>query len=57
MVADHFIVVYEEDRSSLYMNTDVLLERLPDSLQREIMEGKFVASEEELYLFLESYSS
>lgn len=57
MVADHFIVVYEEDRSTLYMNTDILLERLPDSLQREIVEGKFVAGEEELYLFLESYSS
>lgn len=57
MVADHFIVVYEEDRSTLYMNTDILLERLPDSLQGEIMAGKFVASEEELYLFLESYSS
>ncbi len=57
MVADHFIGVYEEDRSTLYMNTDILLERLPDVLQRQIMEGKFVASEEELYLFLESYSS
>ncbi len=57
MAADHFIVVYEEDRSTLYMNTDILLDRLPDSLQREIMEGKYVASEEELYLFLESYSS
>lgn len=57
MVQDHFIVVYEEDRSALFMNTDILLERLPDSLQREIMEGKFVAGEEELYLFLESYSS
>lgn len=57
MVQDHFIVVYEEDRSTLFMNTDILLERLPDSLQREIMEGKFVVSEEELYLFLESYSS
>lgn len=57
MVADHFIVVYEEDKSTLYMNTDILLERLPDSLQGEIMAGKFVASEEELYLFLESYSS
>lgn len=57
MVADHFIVVCEEDRDTLYMNTDILLERLPDSLQREIMDGKYVASEEELYLFLESYSS
>lgn len=57
MVADHFIVVYEEDRSTIYMNTDILLDLLPDFLQREIMEGKYVASEEELYLFLESYSS
>lgn len=57
MVADHFIVVYEEDRSTLYMNTDILLDLLPDPLQREIMEGKYVAGEEELYLFLESYSS
>ena len=57
MVADHFIVVYEEDGQSLYMNTDILLERLPDSLQREIMAGKHVENEEELYQFLESYSS
>lgn len=56
-VADHFIIVCEEDGQTLYMNTDILLERLPDSLQQEIMEGKPVASEEELYLFLESYSS
>lgn len=56
-VADHFIIVCEEDGQTLYMNTDILLERLPDSLQREIMAGKPVASEEELYLFLESYSS
>lgn len=56
-VADHFIIVCEEDGQTLYMNTDILLERLPDSLQREIMTGKPVASEEELYLFLESYSS
>ena len=56
-VADHFIIVCEEDGQTLYMNTDILLERLPESLQREIMAGKPVASEEELYLFLESYSS
>lgn len=56
-VADHFIIVCEEDGQTLYMNTDILLDRLPDSLQREIMAGKSVASEEELYLFLESYSS
>ncbi len=57
MVADHFIVVYEEDRKTLYMNTDILLESLSDALQAEIIRGKYVESEEELYHFLESYSS
>lgn len=57
MVADHFIVVYEEDKKTLYMNTDILLESLSDALQAEIIRGKFVGSEEELYHFLESYSS
>lgn len=57
MVADHFIVVYEEDKQTLYMNTDILLESLDESLQAEIMQGKYIESEDELYNFLESYSS
>jgi hypothetical protein len=57
MVADHFVVVYEEDRQTLYMNTDILLDRLDESLQQEIMQGKMVKSEDALYNFLESYSS
>lgn len=57
MVADHFIVVYREDKQTLYMNTDILLESLNDALQTEIMKGKYVETEEELYNFLESYSS
>ena len=57
MVADHFIVVYREDKKTLHMNTDILLESLNDTLQAEIMRGKFVESDEELYNFLESYSS
>ena len=57
MVADHFIVVYRADRQTLYMNTDILLEDLDDALQAEIMQGKYMASEEEVYHFLESYSS
>lgn len=57
MVADHFIVVYREDKQTLYMNTDILLENLNDTLQAEIMQGKYVETEEELYNFLESYSS
>lgn len=57
MVADHFIVVYREDRQTLYMNTDILLEDLNETLQAQIMQGKYIETEEELYNFLESYSS
>ncbi len=57
VVEDHFIVVYEEDRQRLHMNTDILLENLDDELKAEIIQGKYIESEEELYNFLESYSS
>lgn len=57
MVEDHFIVVYEEDKQRLHMNTDILLENLNDGLKAEIIQGKYIENEEELYNFLESYSS
>ena len=57
MVADHFVVVYQGDQRTLYMNTDILLENLNDELQAEIMQGKYVETEEEILNFLESYSS
>lgn len=57
MVEDHFIVVYEEDKQRIHMNTDILLENLSDGLKAEIIQGKYIESEEELYNFLESYSS
>ena len=57
MVADHLVVVYREDMKTIYMNTDILLEHLSDSLQAEIIRGKYVDSEEDVLNFLESYSS
>ena len=57
MVEDHFIVVYEEDKRRMHMNTDILLSALSDQLQAEIIQGKFIENDEELYNFLESYSS
>lgn len=57
MVEDHFIVVYEEDKRRLHMNTDILLSDLSDQLKAEIIQGKFIENDEELYNFLESYSS
>lgn len=57
MAADHFIVVYREDKQTLHMNTDILLDSLSETLQAEIIQGKYIETEEELYHFLESYSS
>ena len=57
MVADHFVIVYEEDKKTIHMNTDILLEGLSEELQTEIIGGKYIENEKELYNFLESYSS
>ena len=54
---DGYIIVYYADRETVYSNTDIRVEELPASLQKEIGEGKPVYSEGELYDFLESYSS
>ena len=57
MVADHLIVVYRGDQQTIYMNTDILLESLSDELQTEIIQGKYLETEDEVFNFLESYSS
>ena len=57
MVADHFVIVYEKDKKTIHTNTDILLESLSEELQTEIIRGKYIENEQELYNFLESYSS
>ena len=54
---DEYVVVYHADRKTLYSNTDIRISSLPVDLQKEIAEGKEIYSEEELYNFLENYSS
>lgn len=54
---NHYVVVYDYSLSYVYMNTDIVVEELPDSLQEEILNIKYVKDEGELYNFLESYSS
>lgn len=54
---DNYVVVYDKDLKYLYMNTGILTEELPQALQQEIIQMKYIESEEELYHFLESYSS
>lgn len=56
-VSDNEVVVYLEDRSTIYINTGILLEELPEQVQLQIMDMLFVPDEEALYDFLETYSS
>lgn len=53
----NYVVVYCDDLQTVFMNTNISLDSLPDSLKQEIIQIKYVPNEEELYNFLESYSS
>lgn len=57
MVKENYVVIYYDDKKTVYMNTGILLETLPDDLQMKIIEGYEIIGEEELYNFLESYTS
>ncbi len=57
LAEDGFVAVYQADRETLYATTGILVDNLPDNLQQEIQEGKIIDSEEQLYSFLENYSS
>ncbi|MGI6070634.1 MAG: hypothetical protein ACOYBE_09425 [Blautia sp.] len=54
---DGNVVVYKGDKKTVFEPTQIALNSLPEKLQKEIREGKFIDSEEELYNFLENYSS
>lgn len=54
---DHYVVVYDKSLAHIYMNTGIRTEDLPQALQDEIMRMKYIETENELYNFLESYSS
>ena len=54
---DGKVQVYEGDKETLYEPTEILVDQLPDQLQEEIRAGKYLDSEEDLYSFLENYSS
>lgn len=57
MVEDDYITVYLGDLKTVYLYTDIYMNDLPDALRQEILDRKHVADKEELYNFLESYSS
>ena len=57
VVENHYVVVYLEDRKTVYMDTDILLKDLPEELQQDIIHVMFIPDEGSLYDFLENYSS
>lgn len=51
------IVVYQAEDDTLYAYTEVKFNQLPEEVKQEVLEGKYIETVEELYHFLESYSS
>ena len=49
--------VYLADRSTIYEFTEIPVTDLPEEVQQEVAEGKYVGTVKELYAFLENYSS
>ena len=52
-----YVVVFLSDKKTAYEYTDILCEELPESVREEIANGKYIENQEELYGFLENYSS
>ena len=57
MEVNGYLVVYHSDKKTPYEYTDILFEELPSALKQEIKNGKYIKNMEELYGFLENYSS
>lgn len=54
---DNKVVVYLEDLETVYIETDIRLDSLPEDLQGEIIQMLWIEDEVALYNFLETYSS
>lgn len=54
---DNKVWVYLEDKQTVYIETDIRVDMLPEELQQQIMQMMWVENQKELYNFLENYSS
>lgn len=52
-----YVVVYLSDKETVYEYTSIDVETLPVTVQNEVKNGKYIEDIEELYGFLENYSS
>jgi len=52
-----YVVVYHNDRKTIYLFTDMKVQELPVEVQGELSDGIYMKDEGELYDFLENYTS
>ena len=52
-----YVVVFLSDKKTAYEYTDILCEELPQTIQEELVNGKYIETQEDLYGFLENYYS
>ena len=52
-----YVVVYMSDKKTIYEYTNILVNELPENIQVEIRNGMNLNSLQEVYGFLENYSS
>ena len=59
VLVDHnnYVAVYQLPERTIYEYTDVIMDVLPEETKEEIRRGKYLRNEEELYNFLENYTS
>ena len=55
--ADGYVIVYEADQKTPYEYTSILVEDLPDYVQKQLKDGIKFTSLAQVYGFLENYSS
>ena len=54
---DGYLVIYDKTAMKRYDETTIRAEGLPERLRLQVEEGIYFINEEELYAFLENYSS
>ena len=52
-----YVIVYLFDQKTVYECTSIRMDSLPSQLRDEILDTKYIENTEELYGFLENYSS
>ncbi len=52
-----YVVVYLYDKTTIYEVTSIPVSSLPENIQEEVKEDKYIETENELYGFLENYST